>query len=455
MAPFELQPDQSSSQKRVAIIGSGISGLSAAWLLDKTFDVTVFEINDYVGGHSHTVDVVVNGVEFPVDTGFIVFNPPNYPNLSALFEALNVETVKTDMSFSVSMDDGGFEYSGGDNAGLLAQPANLFRPKFWSMIRGILKFYKETPEFLSDPSIDDLTLGELLEGRGYSRHFIQYHLAPMGAAIWSSDSVDILDFPARAFLKFFSNHGLTQISDRPEWRTVVKGSREYVKKITSSLKREVHLNSQIKAVQRSKDSIILKFADGTQEFDEVIFACHSDQAINLIESPSHIQQAVFSNLKYRANSVILHTDISHLPKRQKAWASWNYIEHPDGEQGDPAISYWMNLLQPLPVETPVIVTLNPTREIDPATILGKYEYEHPVMDTMAMQARSKVWDLQGQQNMWFCGAYLGDGFHEDGIQSGLAVAEMLCGIRRPWQKEGQNARIGFDDLIVLPSEALA
>jgi len=275
----------------------------------------------------------------------------------------------------------------------------------------------------------------------------------MGAAIWSSDSINILDFPAKSFLKFFSNHGLTQISNRPEWRTVVNGSREYVQKIADQLRYPIHTSNLVMTVRQKAGGASLVLKDQVLDFDDVIFACHSDQALGLIENPSQTYLDIFSDLEYRPNKVVLHTDINHLPKRRKAWASWNYIEHLEGEHADPAISYWMNLLQPLPVETPVIVTLNPVQDINEDKILGRYDYEHPVMDAKAMKARAKVWDIQGQNSLWFCGAYLGDGFHEDGIQSGLAVAEMLGGVRRPWLKPGQNARIGFGDLINLNMKA--
>jgi predicted NAD/FAD-binding protein len=428
----------------IAVVGSGIAGLSAAWLLQRHNNVTVYEANDYIGGHSHTVDVTVDGKSIPVDTGFIVFNPVNYPNLVALFDELQVPTTATDMSFSASMGNGGFEYAGGNGAGLFAQKLNVFRPRFWAMVRGILRFYKAAPELVQDPSIEGLSLGELLEREGYGPSFVKDHLAPMGAAIWSSNSEDILDYPALSFLRFFMNHGLTQLKDRPAWRTVTGGSREYVERLTAGFRGNIQLSKPVKLVRQQAVGVEVELENGgRQTFDHVVFACHSDQALKLMEKPLPQQQDVFSRLTYAPNKVVLHADETLMPQRKAAWASWNYIDDPKG--GTPAVSYWMNRLQHLPVETPVIVTLNPNRPIDPAKVLGEFSYDHPVFDMAALEARREVWNLQGTGNMWFCGAYLGDGFHEDGIQSGLAVAEMLGGVARPWDIEGQNARLGLVD----------
>ena len=434
--------------KKIAIIGTGISGMSAAWLLAENHDVTIFDSKDYIGGHSHTVDVTVDGKTFPVDTGFIVFNPQNYPNLIELFKTLDVPTYDTDMSFSVSLKDEDFEYSGGDGWGMLAQPSNIFKPRFWSLVRGILKFYKKTEAYIDDETTEHLTLGELLKREGYSKSFVQDHLAPMGAAIWSSDSADILDYPARSFLRFFKNHGLTQLTDRPAWRTVRGGSREYVKRITAKFKDRINLSTPVSSVRKVGTGVEITAGDRAPErFDEVVFACHSDQALAMLADPTDKQLTVLSDLKYRPNHVVWHTDVSVMPKRKAAWASWNYSEKSNAGENEAAVSYWMNKLQPLPTETPVIVTLGPNQDIDPAKILGEYTYSHPVFDMAALKAKQDIWALQGDAGMWFCGAYLGDGFHEDGIQSGLAVAEMLGGMRRPWQKPEQNARIGLCDLV--------
>ncbi|MBO6504011.1 MAG: FAD-dependent oxidoreductase [Kordiimonadaceae bacterium] len=440
-------------QRKIAIVGSGISGMSAAWHLHQHSDITVFEKADYIGGHSNTVDIEVEGKRLPVDTGFIVFNPVNYPNLTALFDLLDVPSAHTDMSFSVSMGGGDFEYSGGDNAGMLAQRANIFRPRFWRMVSGILKFYGKAEDYENLP--DDFTLGALLAEEGYSRSFIEDHLAPMGAAIWSSDSVDILEYPARSFIKFFRNHGLVQLKDRPQWRTVVGGSREYVKKLTQGFSNKIHTKSLVSSVRRESAGCEVFFANGQmREFDEVVFACHSDQALALLSDPSQQETQCLSAMRYSQNQAVLHTDKSWLPKREAAWASWNYIEPTSAYHGRrPAITYWMNRLQHLPVATPVMVTLNPFKEIEESQILGRYDYEHPIFDAASHEARSQLMSLQGTNRIWFCGAYLGDGFHEDGIQAGLAVAEMISQVERPWYRAKQNARIGLPDQIVLPMAA--
>lgn len=436
-------------QQKIAVIGSGISGMAASWHLTKCADVTVFEKANYVGGHSNTVDVEVDGQKFPVDTGFIVFNPVNYPNLTALFDLLDVPTARTDMSFSVSMDEGGFEYSGGDNAGMLAQPLNILRPRFWRMVSGILAFYGKAEEYENLP--EDMTLGALLDQESYSKSFIEDHLAPMGAAIWSSDAVDILEYPARSFIKFFKNHGLVQLKDRPQWRTVIGGSREYVKKLTQEFRDKIHTNTLVTSVRRKPAGVEIFLANGqVRVFDQVVFACHSDQALALLSDPNDHEAQCLSRMRYSKNQVILHTDKSWLPKRKAAWASWNYIEPSKAYEGcRPAITYWMNRLQHLPVETPVMVTLNPFAEINSDDVLGRYDYEHPIFDAASHEARAQLMAGQGQNKTWFCGAYLGDGFHEDGIQAGLAVAEMISQVERPWFRSGQNARIGLPDQLVL------
>ena len=438
---------------RIAVIGSGISGLSAAWLLNRDHRVSVFEANDYPGGHSHTVDVSVGGREFAVDTGFIVYNPTNYPNLTALFDLLGVHTSPSNMSFAVSLDQGRFEYAGGTPLGLVARLANLVSPPFWRMLAGIVRFYHNSTRYGHDAKFADLTLGELLARQGYSRDFIERHLAPMGAAIWSSDCDSILDFPAQPFIRFFDNHGLTRFVGRPGWRTVTGGSRRYVDRLISDLREPVQLSTPVTAVTRGQRNATLRFGDGHEEvFDQVVFACHADQALALMTNPDAAQARALSNLRYCDNRVVLHTDTSLMPSRRLAWASWNFIQ---GTGQQCMVSYWMNRLQPLPVTQPVIITLNPQRPVDPDLVLGQFDYAHPVMDSSALSARQQVWQLQGRGNTWFCGAWLGDGFHEDGIQSGLAVAEMLGGHPRPWYIPGQNRRIGLEDMLLSRQELAA
>ncbi|PHZ86024.1 NAD(P)/FAD-dependent oxidoreductase [Paremcibacter congregatus] len=436
---------KTGKNKSVAIIGTGISGLSAAWLLSQTHDVTLYESANYIGGHSHTVDITLDDKTFPVDTGFIVYNPQNYPNLTALFNHLKVETTPTDMSFAASLDRGGFEYAGGTGiAGLLAQPSNLFRKRFWGMLAGIVRFYHNTQRYIDDPATARMTLGELLSKENYRSDFIQDHLSPMGAAIWSGDQKNILEYPALAFLKFFKNHGLTQFRKRPEWRTVVGGSREYIKKLTTGFASHIHLSTPVSHVMRTPAGTVVCGKNHQQKvFDHVIFACHADQALALLTNPSREQVTILQNIPYQTNEVYLHTDTRQMPRRKSAWASWNYIE---SRKGTP-LSYWMNKLQPLPTRTPVIVTLNPAEPIDPRKILGRYSYDHPLFTHQTHQAQKDIWTIQGQNNIWFAGAYLGDGFHEDGIQAGLSIAEKIGAVRRPWQLDGQNLRIGLKDHI--------
>lgn len=438
------------SRRKIAIIGSGISGMSAAWHLHRTHDITVYERSAYVGGHSNTVDICLDGRTFPVDTGFIVFNPTNYPNLTALFDYLGVETNATDMSFAVSMQQGGFEYSGGDNSGLLAQPLNLFRPRFWRMVLGLLRFYREAAQFEEEALAQDLSLGALLEQHGFSRAFVKDHLAPMGAAIWSSDADDILNYPAASFLKFFRNHGLVQLTDRPQWRTVNGGSREYVNRLTVDFQDKIHLNRAVVRVARHANGVDVEDESGvTSRFDEVVFACHSDQAFRLLSDPTDMEANALSKMRYSKNTAVLHTDRRWLPRRKKAWASWNYMEAPKaaGSVG-PAITYWMNRLQHLPVQTPVMVTLNPYEDVEAQHVLGRFDYEHPIFDRASHFARKLLMSAQGVNRTWYAGAYLGDGFHEDGIQAGLAVAEMISGVPRPWLRPNQNARIGLPDVLI-------
>lgn len=440
---------------KIAIIGAGISGLSAAWHLHRDYDVTVFEKSDYAGGHSNTVDIEIDGKIMPVDTGFIVFNPQNYPNLTALFDFLGVETVPTDMSFAVSRGQGSFEYSGGDNAGLFAQPLNMFRPRFWRMISGILRFYRQAEMFEEDAEAASISLGDLLQKHGFSRAFVEDHLAPMGAAIWSSDSRDILEYPARSFIRFFRNHGLVQLADRPQWRTVKGGSREYVRLLSAGFENRIRLSRGVARVVRTGGGVDISTACGsTDRFDQVIFACHSDQALAMLADATTMEASTLSNMRYSKNKAVLHTERAWLPKRKRAWASWNYMEAPIGaETAGPAITYWMNRLQHLLTETPVMVTLNPYRDVAAEHVLGSYEYDHPIFDQAAHTARRTLMTHQGANRTWFCGAYMGDGFHEDGIQAGLAVAEMLSGMPRPWFRKGQNARIGLPDNLLAEKAA--
>ena len=430
---------------KIAVIGSGISGLSAAWLLNKQHKVTLFEKDDRPGGHSNTVNVPTQDGPLAVDTGFIVYNPVNYPNLVEFFETLGVPSQNTDMSFGVSINEGALEYSGCGLKGLFAQKRNLFRPGYWRMLSDLLRFYREAPELIDAPDVQTQTLGEMLKSRGYGSAFIHQHLIPMGAAIWSTPADQMLAYPAVTFLRFCQNHGLVQLKDRPQWRTVTGGSREYVSRICRELGTGVRLNSRIHKIHRRNGKVVVEFLHGaTETFDHVVLACHADQALELLENPTEQENRLLSCFPYQRNRAILHTDTALMPRRRQAWASWNYLtdaQHPKGQPDAISVTYWMNSLQHLPQEHPVFVTLNPTQEPGDGHILRSFLYDHPVFNLDSIAAQKSLWSLQGKQNTWFCGAYFGYGFHEDGLQAGLAVAEQLGGTPRPWTLQNPSSRI--------------
>jgi predicted NAD/FAD-binding protein len=431
---------------KIAVIGSGISGLSAAWLLSRRHDVTVYERASRPGGHSNTVEVRAAGPAIPVDTGFIVYNPKNYPNLTALFAHLGVETKRSDMSFGVSLDGGQLEYAGTDLRGLFAQKRNLVKPRFLAMLRDLLRFYREAPAAaLNDPSI---TLGDYLRAGGYGEAFCRDHLLPMAAAIWSAPPEAMLAYPAASFIRFHANHGLLQISDRPEWRTVDGGSRTYVRKLTAALAGRVRLDRGAAAVQRTSAGVTVRDAHGAEElFDHVVLATHANQALMLLADAGGEEREVLGAFRYSRNLAVLHTDMRFMPRRRTAWSSWNFIGERNSSSGV-SVTNWMNRLQSFPGPN-LFVTLNPAQPPRAGTLLHSEIYEHPMFDTRAIMAQSRLWGLQGRRNIWFCGAYFGAGFHEDGLQAGLAVAEALGGVRRPWTVADEFGRIQ----ITRPSDA--
>ncbi len=427
---------------RVAVIGTGISGLSAAWLLSRRCEVTVFESAGRVGGHSNTVEVQAAGRTIPVDTGFVVFNTLNYPNLTALFEFLGVETKTSDMSLSLSLDNGALEYSGTNLPGLFAQRLNLFNPRFWSMLRDVARFYRQAPRDLASLDPVRTTLGRYLSAQGFGRAFREDHLLPMAAAIWSAPAKTLLDYPAAAFINFYQSHGLLRLRGRPKWRTVVGGSRAYVHRLTQPFVERIRLNTSVAAVTRTVDGVAIRDqSESVSHFDHVVIATHADQALSLLQDPSPREHALLSAFGYSRNTAILHTDTSLMPKRRTTWASWNYVGRRDTTAEPVSVTYWMNRLQGLAAVPDLFVTLNPTRAPRPGSILHRDVYDHPRFDTNALIAQRELWSLQGDRNTWFCGAHFGAGFHEDGLQSGLAVAEALCGARRPWSVEGESGRI--------------
>jgi predicted NAD/FAD-binding protein len=418
------------------VVGAGIAGMGAAWLLARAHDVTLFEAAPRPGGHSLTVDVPGGGGAVPVDMGFIVYNPPAYPNLTALFDHLGVPTAGSDMSFAVSLDDGALEYAGTDLAGMFGQKRNLVRPRFWGMLRDILRFYREAEA--DAPGLDpDLPLGAYLAARGYGRGFVRDHLLPMAAAIWSAPAARIGDYPALAFIRFCANHGLLKLRDRPQWRTVAGGSREYVRRITAPLAGGLRLGCPVRAIRRDAAGVSIE-TDGAGEarFDQVVIATHAPQARALLRDPSEAEAALLGAIGTSRNLAVMHRDPVLMPRRRAVWSSWNYL----GGTA-PCVTYWMNRLQPIDGAGDVFVTLNPAREPAPETVIRRETFAHPLFDSAALRAQRELWALQGQRRTWFCGAWFGAGFHEDGLQAGLAVAEAIGGVRRPWRVAGESARL--------------
>jgi predicted NAD/FAD-binding protein len=431
-----------AARRTIAVIGTGISGMSAAWLLSQKHDVTVYECNSRIGGHSNTVIAPVAKRSVAVDTGFIVYNELTYPNLTALFAHLKVPTQLSNMSFAVSLGDGDIEYSGSNLAGLFAEKRNLFRPRFWSMLRDVHRFYREAPRDLAMLDEFHTTLGDYLDTNAYGQAFRHDHLLPMAASIWSVPAQNILDYPAASFIKFQDSHGLLKLRDRPAWRTVIGGSRSYVERLTRSFADRIRVSVGAAALNRDRDGVKVRDDTGCVEtYDQVVVATHADQALGLLADPTDQEQHLLGAFGYSRNTAVLHSDPALMPKRRAVWASWNHIGY-DGDGDEkmcPTVTYWMNSLQQIPSETPLFVTLNPRRM--PREIWHSEYYEHPSFNSTAIKAQHQLWSLQGRLNTWYCGSYFGAGFHEDGLQAGLAVAEALGGVRRPWNVAKESGRI--------------
>lgn len=429
----------------VAVVGSGIAGLSAAWLLSRRHHVTLYEADDRLGGHANTVDVETPEGPVAVDTGFIVFNRVNYPNLTALFDLMGVSARETEMSFSLSFANGSYEYSGSGAAGFFGQRRNILRPRHWRLLRDVSRFFRTARERVEHYPCDT-SLGAFLAAEGYDDGFVGDHIVPMGAAIWSTAMTDMLAFPARSFIGFYANHGLLQFTGRPAWQTLVGGSRTYVRRLIADAGCEVLLANPAKRIVRHANYALVADARGAlRPFDHVVIATHANEALRLLEEPDAAEAGVLGAFRYQKNTAVLHRDPRWMPRRKRLWSSWNYLKRAVGLESDLCVTYWMNRLQDIPGRTDLFVTLNPFDTIHPKAVDGVFAYEHPVFDAVAIAAQKDLWSVQGTRRTWFCGSYAGHGFHEDGIQSGLAVAERLGGALRPWSMPDAPARTALPE----------
>jgi predicted NAD/FAD-binding protein len=403
---------------KIAIIGSGIAGNVVAHRLHRAHDITVYEAASHIGGHTHTHSVEQAGRRYEVDTGFIVFNDRTYPHFIALLEELGVASQESSMSFSVRNEASGLEYNGTTLNTLFAQRRNLLRPSFLGMIRDILRFNREAPAVLAERG-NELPLGELLARGRYGRAFVEHYIVPMGASIWSSDPASMLEFPARFFVRFLHNHGMLTVNDRPVWRTIRGGSARYVEKLTAPFRERIRLNTPVEWMRRLPGSVIVK-ARGSEalRFDAAFLSCHSDQALRLLADPSRVERDVLGAIPYQANEAVLHTDTRLLPKRRLAWAAWNYHVLPE-DRGPIALTYNMNILQRLDAPTPFLVTLNRSEAIDPARVIKRITYHHPLFTPSAVAAQARQRELNGAHRTYYCGAWWSNGFHEDGVVSAL------------------------------------
>lgn len=426
---------------RLAVIGTGIAGNAAAWLLSKRYAVTVYERELQPGGHSHTVRIDYDGEPLDVDVGFIVFNETNYPQLTSLFTHLGVNTVETCMSFALSADHGRFEWRGGGETafqtacGLFAQPRNLASPSFFRMLAEVQRFNRQAVADLHAGRLRDLTLGEYLRRQSFGPRLFSDYLGPMGAAIWSSSSDDILSFPAENFVAFFDNHRLLQL-DRPRWRTVEGGSRRYVDKLTASFRQNMRLGCAVTSIERTAHGVTVRDSHGgVENYDAVVMACHSDQALAALSDADGEERSILEAIRYAPNTIYLHRDCSLMPRRRQAWASWNFLRWPrqTPAQNDVAVTYWMNRLQGIDDRKPLFVSLNPPFEPAADLTFGKFSFAHPQYDLAAFAAQRRLPAIQGRRRTWFCGAWTGYGFHEDGLQAGISVGEALGG-ELPWRQ---------------------
>jgi uncharacterized protein len=426
----ELFHNPAAPRQKIAVIGGGIAGNSAAWALARTHDVTLYEAEARFGGHSNTVIVEHAGAQIPVDTGFIVYNERNYPNLIRLFDHLGVATEASNMSFGVSLDQGAFEYKSDRRpSALFARKRNALSPRFWRMLQDIVRFYKVGPHLADRYDVVYLSLGDLLTILQVSDGFIRDHIVPMTACIWSASFSEVLRFPAASFIRFFTNHGLFEIKDRPQWRTVSGGSQAYVEKLLADIPGTCLTRARVRAVER-QSGMLAVHADGQpcRTFDQVVMATHADDTLQILTTPTARERQVLSAFGYSSNQTFLHTDPRAMPRRRAVWSSWNYVAPRSLERdAQVPITYWMNRLQNLTPDLDIFVSLNPTQPIAPNRVIYETNYRHPIFDAAAIAAQKHLPEIQGQDSIWFCGSYHGYGFHEDACASGLAVARALGG----------------------------
>ena len=407
---------------KIAIVGSGVSGLTSAYLLSKAHEVHIYETQDYIGGHVYTLPVYLNGISYEIDTGFIVFNDRTYPNFNKLLNQINVLSQPTSMSFSVKCEATGLEYNGTSINGLFAQRLNLLKPSFLLMVKDILRFNRDAKVFLNDP-VEEITFGEFLKRGGYSNSLKNDYALPMASAIWSAKSKVIENANFRFFAQFFDNHGMLNVNDRPQWRVIKDGSKQYTLKLIEPFKNNIRINSPVDKIIRKNEGIEVVFNKQQKElYDRIIIATHSDQALKMIENPSHEEREILSAIPYQTNVAHLHWDCSVLPKQKNAWASWNYFK-PNKLKDETTVTYYMNMLQSLDMPRNVCVSLNMEEHIDPKKIYKKIIYEHPVFTSEAILAQKRHKEIDGVNKIHFCGAYWGSGFHEDGLNSALSVCK--------------------------------
>ena len=428
---------------KIAVVGSGVSGLSAAWLLSKAHEVTIFEAGNDLGGHARTLNLDL-GKNVAVDCGFIVYNEKTYPNLTALFAHLDVQTAPAKMGFAVSLKSGAYEYSGSTPFNFVGSVSNLKSAAHWRMMQGMAKFLRLAKVDFSNID-ENLTLVAYMQAQGFSKDFVDLHLLPVAGAIWSSDPASMLDYPAKAFLQFFKNHGLLNYADRPQWRTVRGGSKSYVEKLVADGAFEARVNAAVLKIVRQPYGVCVVLQNGVQEnFDHVVLATHADAALSMIEQASAVENEILDTFEYTNNPLYVHRDHHFMPKSKRHWSSWNYV----AKNTTGSLTYWMNDLQPLNTAENIFVSLVNGGQALPKDVLYSTTFRHPKFTTTTAAAQKELWNLQGQDRLWFCGAYFGSGFHEDGLQAGLAVAEELGGVARPWNLAQANDRLILPQNIV-------